>query len=316
MSSPQTLIEAVQYYADPNVCHELMLKVKWPTGTIRCPACNGTKVGNIASRRMLQCKDKDCRKQFSTKVGTIFEDSPLPLQKWFVAVWAVANCKNGISSCELGRALGVRQGTAWFMLHRIREAMRTGSFERLDGEVESDETFIGGKAKNMHAHKRAKRIKGRGASGKSIVQGVLQRGGEARVSVVPRTDDVTLQGTIRKHVKPGSLVYTDALPAYEGLALGYWHRAVDHVTKYVAGRVHTNGLENFWSLLKRAINGTYVSVAPFHLQRYLDEQAFRYNQRKGTDRSRFHEVMSAVVGRRITYRVLTAQDDAGFMGIA
>jgi transposase-like protein len=152
-----------------------MRQVKWPDGAIVCPKCQSENVGEVASRNILQCKA--CRKQFSYKTGTLFEDSPLGLDKWFVAVWAIANCKNGISSHELGRALGVTQKTAWFMLHRIREAMKTGSFRKMQGEVESDETFIGGLAKNMHTAKRERKITGRGATGKAIVHGLLERGG-------------------------------------------------------------------------------------------------------------------------------------------
>src|SRR6185312_6508805 len=147
---PQTLMEAVTYFADPNRCHEYMKSIKWPDGRISCPQCGGLEVGEIKSRRMFQCKAKGCRKQFSVKVGTIFEDSPLPLQKWFVAVWSITNAKNGISSCELGRAIGVTQKSAWFMLHRIRLAMKTGTFARIKGEIEADETFVGGLSKNMH----------------------------------------------------------------------------------------------------------------------------------------------------------------------
>lgn len=292
-----------------------MLPVKWPDGKPKCPKCNGDKVGIITSRSMLQCKAKDCRKQFSVKVGTIFEDSPLPLQQWFVAVWCIANAKNGISSHELSRALGVTQKTAWFMLHRIRLAMRTKSFGKLKGEVEVDETFIGGKAANMHKKEREKRIKGRGAIGKAIVQGLIQRDGEARCEVVANTDAQTLQGTVRRNVEFGSTVYSDAAPAYAELCFNYFHKSVDHITKYVEGRVHTNGLENFWSLFKRALKGTYVQVAPFHLHRYVDEQTWRFNARKTTDGNRFKRVLAAVIGKRITYRLLTAQDDAGFMGL-
>ena len=312
--TPQSLLEAVRYFTDPKVCFETMLGVKYPDGNIACPKCGGA-VGVVRSRSLLQCKAKGCRKQFSVKVGTIFEDSPLGLDKWFVAVWCIANAKNGISSHELGRALDVTQKTAWFMLHRVRLAMKTPAFRKLAGEVESDETFIGGKARNMHKHKREKKIRGRGASGKTIVQGLLERDGEARMQIVKATDDITLQKTVRENVEFGAVLYTDALPSYAVLGMNYWHYAVDHLTKYVTGRVHTNGLENFWSLLKRTLKGTYVAVAPFHLERYLDEQTFRFNQRRTGDGARFRRVLSAVVGKRLTYRVLTATDDAGFMGI-
>lgn len=319
-STPKSLLEAVRYYTDPKVCFETMLAVKWPDGKIVCPKCNCDQVGVIRSRSMLQCKSKDCRKQFSVKVGTIFEDSPLGLDKWFVAVWCIANAKNGISSLELGRALDVTQKTAWFMLHRIRHAMKTKSFRKLQGEIESDETFIGGKARNMHAHKREKKIKGRGAIGKAIIQGLLERTqgediSEFRGFIISDTSANRLLPNITNNVEPDSHVYTDALPAYTEISANYFHGSVDHVTNYVAGRVHTNGLENFWSLLKRTLKGTYVAVASFHLERYLDEQAFRFNRRDKTDAGRFQRVLAAVVGRRLTYRTLTAQGDAGFMGI-
>jgi transposase-like protein len=310
---PQTLIEAVEYFSDQKICFAAMLAVKWPDGKPICPKCGHDEAYIIKTRALLDCKS--CRKTYSVKVGTIFEDSPLPLQKWFVAVWCIANAKNGISSCELGRALGVTQKTAWFMLHRIRLAMKTKSFRKLAGEVESDETFIGGRSANMHAGKREQKIRGRGAVGKAIIQGLLERGSEVRCSVVPNTEANTLQPNVRRNVEAGSHVYTDAHTGYIGLDLSFFHKAIDHLTKYIEGRVHTNGLENFWALLKRALGGTYVAVAPFHLQRYVDEQAFRFNERKGSDGSRFRRVLSAVVGKRLTYRELTAQGDAGFMGI-
>jgi transposase-like protein len=313
--SPKSLLAAVRYFSDPKVCFETMLGAKYPDGKITCPKCGCDKVGVIVSRSLLQCKTKDCRKQFSVKVGTIFEDSPLGLDKWFVAVWCIANAKNGISSCELSRSLEVTQKTAWFMLHRVRLAMKTGTFRKLAGEVEVDETFVGGKAKNMHKRKRAETISGRGPVGKAIVQGLLERGGEVRASVVANTDDNTLQTTVRRNVEFNSDVYTDAAPAYGGLALNYFHACVDHVNKYVVGKVHTNGLENFWSLLKRSLKGSYVSVSPVHLERYVDEQVFRYNERKADDAGRFRRVLAATLGKRLTYRVLTAQNDAGFMGI-
>lgn len=316
MDAPKTLMAAVTYFSDPKVCNEYMKQVKWPDGVITCPKCGADKIGEVATRNLLRCKG--CRKMFSYKVDTLFEDSPLPLSKWFVAVWAIANCKNGISSHELGRALGITQKSAWFMLHRIREAMRTGSFAKMAGEVESDETFVGGLAKNMHKAKREAKITGRGATGKAIVQGLLHRGGKhstVKAIVVPNTESETLQRTIRRHVAWGSKVYTDASPSYIGLHFNYLHAWVDHLTRYVRDRVHVNGMENYFSLLKRSIRGTYVWCAAFHLQRYVDEQAFRFNFRKTNDLMRFVEVLCSVVGKRLTYRVLTAKDDAGFMGI-
>ncbi len=317
---PQTLLEAVRHFSNLDVCHEYMRGVKWPDGNILCPKCGGNVIGSIASRRMLQCKAKDCRKQFSCKVGTIFEDSPLGLDKWFVAVWCIANAKNGISSCELARALGVTQKSAWFMLHRIRLAMKAGGFEKMEGEVESDETFVGGKAANMHAAKRAKVITGRGAVGKAIVHGLLERGkdgepSQVRASVVFDTEAATLIPEVIRNVDPGATIYTDAHAAYRNLVTRFIHGVVDHSIEYVRGRVHTNGIENFWSLLKRTIKGSYVHVSPWHLARYVDEQVFRFNERIKNDAERFREVMLAVVGKRLTYRQLAGADGCGFMGL-
>lgn len=292
-----------------------MAAMKWPDGKPCCPKCGCETIGRIESRRMYQCKAKGCRKQFSVKVGTIFEESKIGLDKWFVAVWCIANCKNGISSHELARSLSVTQKTAWFMLHRIREAMNTGSFHKLEGTVEVDETFVGGKAKNMHAHKREANIEGRGPVNKTAVQGLLERGGEVRVFVQTKTDGDTLQATVQRNVERTASVFTDAATAYAGLGRSYLHQTIDHVREYVRGNVHTNGIENFWSLLKRSIKGTYVHVAPFHLQRYAVEQASRFNSRKINDGSRFELVLSGVVGKRLTYRRLCAIGDAGFMGI-
>ncbi len=306
MYTPQTLLDAVRYFADLDVCHRYMTRIKWPDGKITCPACGSDRIGEIATRKMLRCKD--CRKQFSYKVGTIFEDSPLGLDKWFVAVWSVANCKNGISSCELGRAIGVSQKSAWFILHRIREAMKTGTFRKLGGTVEVDETFVGGKAENMHRSRREKGVR------KAVVQGILERGGLVTTSMVPNVEGSTLRTPVVRSVETGATVYTDANPSYFELWKRYAHSTIDHSVEYVRGLVHTNGIENFWSLLKRAIKGTYVHVAPFHLERYCDEEAFRYNNRKTGDGERFLRVMRGAVGKRITYRRLCMIDDCGFMG--
>jgi transposase-like protein len=322
-SCPQTLIEAVRYFSDLDLCHSYMVGVKWPDGKITCPECGADNIGTIKARPAgigsdgkkkrarqptLQCKNVECRKQFSAKVGTIFEDSPLGLDKWFVAVWCITNAKNGISSCEVARAIGVTQKTAWFLLHRIRLAMQTGSFEKFKGEIESDETFIGGKAKFMHAAKREERIQGRGTVGKTIAQGILQRGGKVRVSVVPDQKKETLQRNVRRNVMPGAHVFTDTLRSYEGLSVQYVHGMVDHSAgQYVDGKIHTNGMENFWSLTKRCLKGTYVAVAPWHLFRYLDEESMRFNERWGNDAERFVTVLSRIAGRRLTYKALIGQ---------
>jgi transposase-like protein len=275
-NTPETLIQAVQYFASPDHCIDYLASRRWADGVVVCPRCGSTNVGFIASRRVWQCRTRHPLAQFSIKVGTIFEDSPLGLDKWLPAMWMIASDRNGISSWKLHRALGVTQKTAWFMLHRIRLAMQDENFGgKLGGEVECDETFIGGKARNMHKDVKARRIHGRGGDGKAIVTAVLQRGGKVKATVVPDRQERTIQDNVRKHVDAGSTLYTDEVQSYEGLARDYTHEVINHAEAYVRENCHTNNCENFWSLLKRGINGTYVSVEPFHLFRYVDEQAFR-----------------------------------------
>ena len=306
------LVDAVRYFSDPMICLETVAKAKWADGP-ECPKCGGKKVSFIRSRMLWTCLK--CRKQFSVKVGTIFEDSAVPLDKWLVAMWLLANCKNGISSYELAKDIKVTQRTAWFMLQRLRHAMHTGSINKMTGEIEADETYIGGLARNMHIDKRREKI-GPGGIGKVAVMGLLKRHGEVRLQVLPNVQHPTLEPIIRKHVEVGSEVFTDALAGYRGLddTAEYVHRVIDHAEAYARGNVHTNGIENFWSLLKRCLKGTYVSVEPFHLFRYLDEQAFRYNNRKDedenlkTDAQRFAQVLGSVAGKRLTWNLLTCQE--------
>jgi transposase-like protein len=312
---PTTLLEAVRFFSDANIATDFFAGMRWPVG-VCCPHCGSMDVAYLANQRRWQCREKHPRRQFSAKVGTIFEESPLGLDKWFVAVWCITNAKNGISSCELARALGVTQKSAWFMLHRVRHAMHTGSFQKFSGTVESDETFIGGKAKNMHLSRRQEKIHGTGGTGKAIVHGLLERGdkekktkSKVRAAVVDNTKRKTLLPSIEQSVQPGSHVYTDSLKSYEGLRADYVHEVVDHAKEYVRGAVHTNGMENFWSLLKRMIGGTYVSVDAPHLGRYVDEEAFRFNERDMNDGERFMVVMPGTIGRRITYKQLIGKNE-------
>jgi transposase-like protein len=309
---PQTLQEAIQYFTDPQNCLDYVAAKRWPNGVI-CPTCGSTKVSFLKAQLRWQCSSHHPKRQFSVKVGTILEDSPLGLDKWLPCVWLASNCKNGVSSWEIHRALGVTQKTAWFMLHRARLALQGQQGGKLSGEVEADETFIGGKARNMHKDKRARRITATGTKDKTAVMGILERGGKVRTAVIPNRRKKAIQGEVKKHVAAGSALYSDALLSYDGLESEYEHRVIDHAEKYVEGRVHTNGLENYWSLLKRSIGGTYVSVEPFHLFRYLDEQAFRYNNRKDvggellTDSDRFKLAVSQIVGKRLTYAEVTGK---------
>jgi hypothetical protein len=309
---PRTLVEAIRYFSDPDTALKTMVELRWPEG-VHCPTCGRTDVKFLPTRRLWECKEKHPRKQFSAKVGTIFEDSPLGLDKWFCAIWMIANCKNGVSSYELARAIGVTQKSGWFMLHRIRLAMKAGSFDKMDGTAEIDETYVGGKTKNMHKSKRPK--VSIGGAGKAIVAGVLKRGDEksasrVRAILIADTTTPTLQALVRNNVESGSDVMTDAHSGYRGLSDAYKHEFVNHTTEYVRGQVHTNGIENFWSLLKRSLRGTYVSVDPAHLLAYCDEQAFRFNERKLQDAERFRAVTSAVKGKRLTYKDLIGHDNA------
>ncbi len=333
-SLPSSLVEAVRFFASDENCHEFLTSMRWGD-SVRCGHCDSPKVGKLTvsyfvsrskvpagekprllARRVWRCKD--CGKQFSVKTGTLFEESPLGLEKWLPALWMICNAKNGISSCELARSLGVTQKSAWHMGHRIRMAMHHGSFMAA-GEVESDETFIGGLAGNLSKKKRQQRLEDGIKTGKypkTIVHGALERTSEARpsrvlLSVLPNTRKGPIQAAVRSRIAPGSKVFTDALNSYRGFPAEYDHEFIDHAITYARGKVHTNGMENFWSLLKRTLGGTYVHVSPAHLFRYLDEQATRFNEREGDDSARFLAAVKRVSGRRLTWDALTAKPERG-----
>lgn len=312
-NNPKSLQQAIRHFSDEQVCIDTVASLRWPDGP-SCPACEHKDHYYLKTQKRWKCKE--CGRQFSVKLGTIFEDSPLGLDKWLCALWMLVNCKNGVSSHEIGRALEITQKSAWFMLQRLRLALQSGSLIKMGSggsEVEVDETFIGGKARNMHVSARKRRITGTGTKDKTAVMGILERGGKVRASVVPSRRKAVLQEEVRKHVTAGAALYSDALKSYDGLAGEYAHQVVDHATQYVDGRVHTNGLENFWSLLKRGLNGTYIAVEPFHLFRYLDEQVFRYNNRtddagiKLNDGDRFQLALSQVAGKRLTFAEVTGK---------
>lgn len=320
LTEPKTLQEAVVYFSDEDRCFEYAKRLRWPDGNVVCPRCGVSKNSFVKTRKLWFCYA--CKRQFTIKVKTIMEDSPIRLDKWMTAFWLLANAKNGISSHELGRALGVTQTTAWFMLQRIREVMKKHRADttKIGGggsEIEADETFVGGVTKNMHKNRRLK-VEGFGPyKNKTLVQGILDRNlRKVRARVVPNVSRETLQNEILKNVKYGSTVYTDNAVAYEsGLQRRFVHDVVNKTEAYVRGRVHVNGMENFWSLLKRSLRGTYVAVEPFHLSRYVDEQVFRFNHRKEgnhklTDADRFSAVMSDVLNRRLTYAALTGKSDS------
>jgi transposase-like protein len=319
METPKTLQSAIKFFSDYDNCRKFMVAVRWLDEVVRCPYCNSDKVTYLAKAKLYRCYGDHPKQKFSLKIGTVFEDSPIPLEKWLPAVWLVVNCKNGISSYELARDLGVTQKSAWFMLHRIRLAVQSKSFAKLGGPdsapIEVDETFIGGKARNMHRAKRERMSRNggmQGGSGKAVVMGMLVRGGQVKATVIPHRRQNITEKIVREVVEPGTEVHTDEFQGYYNLKDGYVHKVINHLEGYVKENVHTNGIENFWSLLKRGLNGTYVSVEPFHLFRYVDEQAFRYNNRATkdnplTDADRFQYALSQIVGKRLTFAEVTGK---------
>jgi transposase-like protein len=319
MKAPKTLQQAILYFADADNCIRYMVDHRWPSGVF-CPTCGRKDVTWLDTQKKWQCKSAHAKRQFTAKVGTVFEDSPLGLEKWLPAAWMICNAKNGISSYEIHRALGVTQKTAWFMLQRIRLAMKNGSIFKLGGSdggpVEVDETFVGPKPQKMHRERRLRMQTAENARAKTAVMGMLDRESrQVRARVIPNVKRETLQAAILSGIEKGSTVYTDGYPAYDNLAAQeYVHETVNHVEEYVRGQVHTQGIENFWSLLKRTLSGTYVAVEPFHLDRYVDEQVFRYNNRATKDNplndaDRFSALLCGVSGKRLTYAELTGKGE-------
>jgi transposase-like protein len=307
MDEPTTLLEAVLRFSTPKAAHDYFTAVRWPFG-VACPrmGCGSADVRFVSTRLLWFCKD--CKRQFTGKVGTIFEDSPIPLTKWLPAVWLLSANRNGISSCEVARALGVTQKTAWFMLHRIRLAMQAETFEQLSGEVEVDETFVGPKARSFNRRNQSFTGKRNSATGRATVLGMRERGGKVRAWVVKNNRTQSLLPRVWNNVLPGSTVYTDALKSYHLLKHDYVHEIINHAETYVQGRVHTNSIENFWSVLKRTLGGTYICPRPKHLDAYLDEQLFRFNERENTDGPRFKAALKGADCKRLTYKALKARE--------
>ena len=340
MKAPKTLLEAIQYFSNFENCREFMIAVRWADGIVRCPNCGYDRVSYMEKAKLYFCPGKHPKQKFSLKVGTIFEDSPIGLEKWLPAAWLIANCKNGISSYELARAIGITQKSAWHVNHRLREAMQQNGFLKIEsGPVEVDEAYVGGHPKNKHLSKRDHQIgkkylrnldgsisgpnpnykphsiTGR-ATRKTPVFGMLDREArQVRAHVIPQVKRETLMNAILANIEKGSTIYSDGMADYRPLSkMEFMHETVNHVTEYVRGQVHTQGIENFWSLLKRGLRGTYVAVEPFHLDAYVAEQVFRYNNRatKGnplTDMDRFALLISQIVGKRLTYAKLTGKEE-------
>ena len=275
MKAPKTLQEAIQHFSDEKNCREFVIGMRWPDEKVRCPRCGSERVTWLEKAKLYFCAAKHPKQKFSLKVGTIFEDSPIGLEKWLPAMWLLCNAKNGISSYELHRAVGVTQKTAWFMLHRIRAAMKDGSKRKFGfgGPVESDEAFIGPNPAKMNRVQRKKYSIERNKSAmiaRTAVHGMLDRElRQVRAKVIPAATRIVLQKAIRDNVTSFAKVYTDEAAAYDGLSRNYIHQVINHSIEYVRGQVHTQGIENFWSLLKRTLKGAYVAVEPFHLDAYV-----------------------------------------------
>jgi transposase-like protein len=324
MNTPKTLQQAIRYFSNEQLCIDTVAKMRWPNGP-ECPACGHKQHYYLKTQKRWKCKD--CRRQFSVKLGTIFEDSPIGLDKWLVALWMLVNCRNGISSYEVGRALGITQKSAWFVLHRLRLAMQNNGNEPFGGLgqiVEADESWVGGKVSNMHKTRQNRIRKMRSefignvqTLNKATVMGVLDRKlRKVRATVVQNANKEAFHKEMLPHIARGSKIVTDEANLYRSIPKGYEHEFVNHLHTYVRGDVHTNGLENFWSLLKRGVKGTYVSVEPFHLFRYIDEQTFRYNNRRDKsgkmrpDGERFDIALSQIAGKRLTFAEVTGKVDS------
>jgi transposase-like protein len=312
--APKSLQQAILFFANYENCHRAVVAMRWPDGVVCCPHCGSENVAYLESVRRWKCYEKHPKAQFSLKVGTIFEDSAIGLEKWLPALWLLTNCKNGISSYELARALEVTQKTAWFMLSRLRLALQdTHSGGKLSGNVEVDESYIGGKGRHLHASKRRRlgMVRGRSMAGKVVVMGLLDRHGKDGISQV-RTEILrnvrTFMGTSVSISHPTPTSTPTRSRSTKTCTANTSITSSTTPKRTWDGNVHTNGCENFWSLLKRAIKGTYVSVEPFHLFRYLDEQAFRFNNRGGDDAFRFALALKGIIGKRLTYVALTGSE--------
>ena len=302
----KSLAEFLEHFKDESVCCDHFTAIRFRNGEY-CPHCGHTKVHKFSDGKRYRCAK--CKQDFRIQTGTVFGESKIPLRKWFIAIYLLSNSSKGISSVQLAKHVGVTQKTAWFMDHRLRSAMKANKGQ-LFGKIEADETFIGGLSKNMHKKKREAAIKGTGGMGKAAVFGLKSRDGEVRATVVPSVGKTDLHREIHGSIAQGATLYTDKWVAYRGLRGYFNHETVDHTLKeYVRGDCHTNGIESFWALFKRAYHGVYHQMSPKHLQKYVDECAFRLNLKaKEMDFAQVfaQTVTRAANGQHLPYKQLIA----------
>lgn len=303
-----SIMEVMDMFPDEASAREWFETARWPEGR-RCPFCDGTETVAVKSGKPMPYHCPACRKYFSVKTGMVMHGSNLPLRKWVLAIYLLSTNLKGVSSMKMHRDIGVTQKTAWMMIHKIREGWLDGSSGPLSGTVEFDETYIGGKRKNMHARKR-KQLEGRGAVGKEAVIGAVERGGAVTAAHVEATDRGTIRPFIEGRIEAGSTLYSDDSAAVEGIPDMFnrlRHEAVNHSAgEYVRGMAHTNGVESFWSMLKRGFHGVYHRMSSKHLQRYVTEFAGRHNVRDLDTLAQMLLLARGMDGKRLPWRELTA----------
>jgi hypothetical protein len=305
VEKPESLMDALRFFT-PDAADRYVESIKWPDGPC-CSKCGSVNVGRSADGRVIRCREKGCRRKSRLTADTIMHDTHLRLDQWCLAMWLIANCRNGVSSCEIARHIGCKQQSAWHLLHRVRHVLKEENARQLHGAVEADTTFVGGLLKHISPKRRKEHHQRRGWGAKSVVHAMLERRtGIVRAEIVESEEPAYIRPIIEKHIQPGSLLSTDASYAYTWAGAAYVHRWVNHgAGEYVKGAATTNRCENFFNCLRRGLKGTYIAARPEHLAAYVDEQVWRFNNRRDSEWERFNRAMHLIVGKRLTYSALT-----------